>query len=86
MKIAGNGVGDTRWKVPGILDWATMTHNPFVDITKDTTTLYASDQDVFHAFAKRTQIFFCRCRAYTLRRRAANRTTAAIRKIVRPSV
>lgn len=47
MKIAGNGVGDTMWKVPGILDWATMTHNPFVDITKDTTTLYASDRDVF---------------------------------------
>ncbi|KQT09258.1 MULTISPECIES: hypothetical protein [unclassified Bradyrhizobium] len=47
MKIAGNGTGDTRWKVPGVLDWATMTHNPFVDITKDTTTLYASDRDVF---------------------------------------
>src|SRR3954467_6710824 len=24
-----------------------MTHNPFVEITKDTTTLYASDRDVF---------------------------------------
>jgi len=47
MKIAGNGNGDTRWKVPGVLDWNTMTHNPFVDITKDTTTLYASDRDVF---------------------------------------
>ncbi|MCF2523232.1 DUF932 domain-containing protein [Bradyrhizobium sp. G127] len=47
MKIAGNGTGDTRWKVPGVLDWATMTHNPFVDITNDTTTLYASDRDVF---------------------------------------
>ncbi|MBF2713241.1 DUF932 domain-containing protein [Agrobacterium vitis] len=47
MKIAGNGVGDTMWKVPGVLDWATMTHNPFVNITKDTTTLYASDRDVF---------------------------------------
>jgi hypothetical protein len=47
MKIAGNGTGDTMWKVPGVLDWATMTHNPFVDITKDTTTLYASDRDVF---------------------------------------
>lgn len=47
MKIAGNGVGDTMWKVPGVLDWATMTHNPFVDITRDTTTLYASDRDVF---------------------------------------
>ncbi|MDE0878514.1 MAG: DUF932 domain-containing protein [Sphingomonas bacterium] len=47
MKIAGNGTGDTRWKVPGILDWSTMTHNPFIEITKDTTTLYASDRDVF---------------------------------------
>jgi hypothetical protein len=47
MKIAGNGIGDTRWKVPGVLDWNTMTHKPFVDITKDTTTLYASDRDVF---------------------------------------
>jgi hypothetical protein len=47
MKIAGNGTGDTMWKVPGRLDWASMTHNPFVDITKDTTTLYASDRDVF---------------------------------------
>lgn len=47
MKIAGNGIGDTRWKVPGVLDWATMMHNPFVDLTKDTTTLYASDRDVF---------------------------------------
>jgi hypothetical protein len=47
MKIAGDGTGDTRWKVPGVLDWATMTHNPFVDVTKDTTTLYASDRDVF---------------------------------------
>ncbi|WOJ88404.1 DUF932 domain-containing protein [Methylocapsa polymorpha] len=47
MKIAGNGTGDTRWKVPGVLDWTTMMHNPFVDVTKDTTTLYASDRDVF---------------------------------------
>jgi hypothetical protein len=47
MKIAGNGTGDTRWKVPGVLDWKTMTHNPHVDVTKETTTLYASDRDVF---------------------------------------
>jgi hypothetical protein len=46
-KIAGNGIGDTQWKVPGGLDWGTMTHNPYVDITKETTTLYASDRDVF---------------------------------------
>ena len=47
MRIAGNGTGDTRWKVPGLLDWSTMTHIPFVEVTKDTTTLYASDRDVF---------------------------------------
>ncbi|NML06788.1 DUF932 domain-containing protein [Sphingomonas sp. G-3-2-10] len=47
MRIAGNGTGDSRWKVPGLLDWSTMTHNPHVEITKDTTTLYASDRDVF---------------------------------------
>jgi hypothetical protein len=46
-KIAGNGIDDTRWKVPGVLDWGTMTHNPYVDVTKETTTLYASDRDVF---------------------------------------
>lgn len=46
-KIAGNGVGDTNWKVPGAIDWSNGTYNPFVDITKDTTTLYASDRDVF---------------------------------------
>ena len=47
MRIAGNGLGDTRWKVPGVLDWSTMRHNPNVDVTRDTTTLYASDRDVF---------------------------------------
>ncbi|TPL79718.1 DUF932 domain-containing protein [Mesorhizobium sp. B2-3-13] len=47
QRIAGNGTGDTRWKVPGVLDWSTRVYNPRVDITKDTTTLYASDRDVF---------------------------------------
>ena len=47
QRIAGNGTGDTRWKVPGVLDWSNMTHNPFVDVTTETTTLYASDRDVF---------------------------------------
>jgi len=46
-KIAGNGTGDTRWKVPGVLDWSTHVYNPHVDISKDTTTLYASDRDIF---------------------------------------
>src|SRR5215475_12984052 len=47
QRIAGNGTGDTRWKVPGVLDWSTGIYNPCVDISKDTTTLYASDRDVF---------------------------------------
>ena len=47
MRFAGNGTGDTRWKVPGILDWGSMVYNPHVDISAETTTLYASDRDVF---------------------------------------
>jgi len=47
QRIAGDGTGDTRWKVPGVLDWSTGIYNPRVDISKDTTTLYASDRDVF---------------------------------------
>jgi len=46
-RIAGDGTGDTRWKVPGVLDWSTGIYNPHVDVTSDTTTLYASDRDVF---------------------------------------
>ena len=45
--IAGNGTGDTRWKVPGMLDWSTGTYDPFKPITKESTTLFASDRDVF---------------------------------------
>jgi hypothetical protein len=47
QQVAGNGNGDTRWKVPGVLDWSNGTYNPFVDPSRDTTTLYASDRDVF---------------------------------------
>ena len=47
QRIAGNGTGDTRWKVPGVLDWSTGIYNPNVDITRNATTLYASDRDVF---------------------------------------
>jgi hypothetical protein len=55
QRIAGDGVGDTRWKVPGILDWSTNTYNPYVDITKETTTLYASDRDVFRRCPRHSQ-------------------------------
>ncbi len=47
MRLAGDGTGDAPWKVPGVLDWRTMAHNPHVDVTRETTTLYASDRDVF---------------------------------------
>ena len=47
QRIAGDGIGDTRWKVPGTLDWSSMVYNPHVDVTAETTTLYASDRDVF---------------------------------------
>jgi hypothetical protein len=47
MRFAGDGVGDTRWKVPGVLDWRSMVYNPHVDVSAETTTLYASDRDVF---------------------------------------
>src|SRR6202034_980982 len=32
---------------PGVLDWSTGVYNPRVTISRDTTTLYASDRDVF---------------------------------------
>ncbi len=47
MQVAGNGTGDERWKVPGVLDWRTNIYDPNAAITKDTTTLFASDRDVF---------------------------------------
>lgn len=47
QQVAGNGIGDTRWKVPGVMDWRTMVYDPNTPVTKDTTTLFASDRDVF---------------------------------------
>lgn len=47
IKIAGSGRGEARWKVPGTIDWSNGFYNPNVDVTKDTTTLYASDRDIF---------------------------------------
>lgn len=47
QQVAGNGIGDSRWKVPGTLDWATMVYDPETQVTRDTTTLFASDRDVF---------------------------------------
>ncbi len=47
MKIAGGGTGDTRWKIPGVLDWRTGIYNPNAEVSRESTTLYASDRDVF---------------------------------------
>ena len=47
QKIAGNGTGDTRWKIPGVLDWGSNIYNPNAAVTRESTTLYASDRDVF---------------------------------------
>ncbi len=41
QKIAGNGNGDTNWRVPGIRGKALDV------VTKENTTLYASDRDMF---------------------------------------
>jgi hypothetical protein len=45
--VAGSGKGEKRWKIPGVLDWSTNLYNPEAPVTKDSTTLYASDRDVF---------------------------------------
>lgn len=47
QQIAGDGTGDMRWKIPGVLDWQTMLYDPEAPVTTDSTTLYASDRDVF---------------------------------------
>jgi hypothetical protein len=46
-QVAGNGRGERRWKVPGVLDWRTHMYDPEAPVTIDSTTLYASDRDVF---------------------------------------
>jgi len=46
-QVAGSGRGEMRWKIPGVLDWSTNLYNPNAPVTKDSTTLYASDRDVF---------------------------------------
>lgn len=38
---------DDTWKVPGMIDWGRMKYDPNHPISKDTTTLYGSDRDVF---------------------------------------
>lgn len=46
-----NTVDDT-WKVPGVINWGNRTYDPDAPVSKQSTTLYASDRDVF--------VFLCR--------------------------
>lgn len=46
QKIAGDGTGDTHWKIPGVLQGLDK-YDPFSPVTKRSTTLFASDRDVF---------------------------------------
>ena len=47
QRLAGNGTGDTQWKIPGTMNWGSMMYNPHHPVSKDTTTLFASDRDLF---------------------------------------
>lgn len=47
QQVAGTGRGEMRWKIPGILDWRTNMYDPEAPVTEDSTTLYASDRDLF---------------------------------------
>lgn len=49
QRIAGNGTGEGGfpWKVPGVINWRDQTYDPNAPITRESTTLFASDRDVF---------------------------------------
>ncbi len=47
QQVAGTGRGEMRWKIPGVIDWRTHVYNPEAPVTEDSTTLYASDRDLF---------------------------------------
>lgn len=48
MKVASDGT----WKVPGVINWSNGSYDPDAAVSKQSTTLYASDRDVF--------MFLCR--------------------------
>lgn len=46
--LAGDGVSnDAQWRVPGMMSWSSMMYDPFHPVTRDTTTLFMSDRDMF---------------------------------------
>lgn len=49
MTIAGNGTGDQRWKIPGTIGWGNggTTYDSETAVTKQSTTLFASDRNMF---------------------------------------
>lgn len=47
--------GDVHWKVPGVMNWHSGRYDPHVPVSKDTTTLFASDRDVFMFLCSDTQ-------------------------------
>jgi len=47
IEAQDNPFDDMRWKVPGVMDWTSHHYDPNVPVSKDTTTLFASDRDVF---------------------------------------
>lgn len=52
VEVVERILGDGTWKVPGQIDWSTGIYDPNRPVTKRSTTLYASDRDLF--------IFLCR--------------------------
>lgn len=47
VKAVSNFAATGNWKVPGVMNWGNMRYDPHHPVSKDTTTLYASDRDVF---------------------------------------
>lgn len=47
QQIAGDGVGSSLWRVPGVMDWSTMIYTPASHITKENTTIFGNDRGVF---------------------------------------
>jgi hypothetical protein len=46
--LAGDGVSNSaQWRVPGLMSWQTMMYDAFAPVTRDTTTLFMSDRDMF---------------------------------------
>jgi hypothetical protein len=43
----GCSIAGQAWKVPGVMDWKTMIYDPNHPATLQTTTLFASDRDLF---------------------------------------